>query len=117
MYAYIGLEDDNMSPILRPGSLVMIDEERRHVLDGEWANEHERPIYFVELRDRYICSWCQVRDSLLTVVPYPTSKAQVRTFSLADEAEVVGQVVSVAMRLNLPTPTTRAQGITPPARS
>ncbi len=117
MYAYVGLEDDNMSPLLRPGALVMIDEERRHVLNNDWVNEYERPIYFVELRDRYICSWCQVCDSKLTVVPHPTSKAQVRTFNLANEAEVIGQVVSVAMRLNSPTPTIRVQGITPPARS
>jgi len=33
-YGLIGLEDRSMSPILRPGSLVQIDEERRRITDG-----------------------------------------------------------------------------------
>lgn len=107
MYAYIGLEDDRMSPILRPGSLVLIDEQRRHVESGEWKNEYERPIYFIELRQGFVCGWCQVGDGQITVIPHPTSHSPVRTFSLANEAEVVGQVVSVATRLvplSPPTP-------------
>lgn len=99
MYAYIGLEDDTMSPILRPGSLVMIDEHRRRVQTGEWRTEYERPIYFIELRDCFLCGWCEVKHSSITVVPHPTSTMPLRTFSLTNEAEVVGQVVSVAMRL------------------
>lgn len=99
MYAYIGLDDDTMMPLLRPGSLVTIDPERRDVLKGGWRDEYERPIYLVELRDGYLCGWCQVEGLHLTVVPYPTSTAPLRTFRLSTEAEVIGQVVGVAMRL------------------
>lgn len=99
MYAYIGLKDDTMFPILRPGSLVMVDGERRHVASEGWNNEYDRPIYLIELRDGYVCSWCHVEDAHLTVHPHPASKAAPRTFNLAREAEVIGQVVGVAMRL------------------
>jgi len=102
MYAYIGLEDDTMDPLLKPGSLVMIDGERRQVNGDGWKNEYERPIYFVELRDGYVCGWCHVLESHITIVPHPISKAPPRTFSLTTEAEVIGQVVAVAMRLVLP---------------
>lgn len=102
MYAYIGLDDDTMMPLLRPGSLVMIDPERRDVLPGGWRTEYERPIYLVELRDGYLCGWCQIEDLRLTVVPYPTSTAPLRSFRLSTEAEVIGQVVGVAMRLVSP---------------
>jgi transcriptional regulator with XRE-family HTH domain len=116
MYAYIGLEDDTMGPLLRPGALVMIDEERRHVTEGRWKSEHERPIYFVELKDGYLCSWCSIYGSRLTAVPHPTSTAPIRTFSLATEAEVIGQVVGVAMRLVPIAPANREHAAAPPER-
>jgi transcriptional regulator with XRE-family HTH domain len=98
-YAYIGLEDYTMYPLLRPGSLVMIDGERRQIASDGWNNEYERPIYLVELRDGYLCGWCDVSKSHITIVSHPVSKTPLRTFSLATEAEVIGQVVAVAMRL------------------
>lgn len=114
MYAYIGLEDDTMAPLLRPGALVMVDSERRKIVERGWATEHDRPIYLIELKDGYICSWCSIAGSQITVIPYPTSTAPVRVFSLATEAEVIGQVVGVAMRLVPTAPASRAHGATPP---
>lgn len=99
MYAYIGLEDNTMYPLLRPGSLVMVDGERRQVASGGWNNEYERPIYLVELRDGYLCGWCHVSESDITILPHPISKTPPRTFSVVNEAEVIGLVVALAMRL------------------
>lgn len=99
MYAYIGLEDDTMYPLLRQGSLVMIDENRRNVASGGWNNEFERPIYLIETRDAYLCGWCRVDGAEITIIPHPISSAPIRTFNLTTEAEVIGQVVSVAIRL------------------
>lgn len=104
MYAYIGLEDYTMCPLLHPGALVMVDGERRQVARDGWKNEYERPIYLIELRDGYRCAWCQVSGSRITLIPHPISTVPVATFSLANEAEVVGQVVGVAMRLVPPAP-------------
>ena len=116
MYAYIGLDDNTMSPLLRPGALVMVDEERRDVADMRWSNELERPIYLIEFRAGYLCSWCEVSGSMLTAVPHPTSGAHVRSFNLATEVEVIGQVVGVAMRLVPSVPPNRARGVPLPAR-
>lgn len=99
LYAYIGLEDETMYPLLRKGSLVMVDEKLRSVTSGGWNNEFERPIYLVETRDEYLCGWCCLEGSKIMIVPYPISPTPIRTFSLSTEAEVIGQVVSVAMRL------------------
>jgi transcriptional regulator with XRE-family HTH domain len=98
-YGYVGLTDRTMFPLLRPGALVMVDPQRRSVQRSGWKSEYDRPIYFVELRDGYRCAWCQVEGNRLLVVPHPVSNAPIETFSLASEAEVVGQVVGVAMRL------------------
>jgi len=98
-YGYVGLTDRTMFPLLRPGAIVMIDPQRRNVLRQGWKSEYDRPIYFIELRDGYRCAWCQVEGNRLMVIPHPVSNTQVETFSLASEAEVVGQIVGVAMRL------------------
>jgi transcriptional regulator with XRE-family HTH domain len=101
-YGYVGSTDRTMFPLLRPGSLVMIDPERRRIQQNGWKNEFERPIYFVELREGYRCGWCQVDGSRLTLIPHPISSLPVQSFSLASEVDVLGQVVGVAMRLAAP---------------
>ena len=117
MYAYIGLSDNTMFPILRPGSLVMVDGERRQVPSEGWNSEYERPIYLIELHDGYLCSWCHVAGSQVTIHPHPASKVAPRTFSLTTEAEVIGQVVGAAMRLVPQAQTTQVRDTALPMRS
>ena len=38
-----------MYPLVRPGSLVQIDDSRTQIRQTGWTNEFERPIYFFEL--------------------------------------------------------------------
>jgi transcriptional regulator with XRE-family HTH domain len=99
LYGYIGLKDFMLYPLLRPGSFVQIDDERNQVQPGPWKSELDRPIYFVELRDGYACSWCELHGNRLMLVPHPLSPCSIRQFAYPDEAEIVGQVTAVAMRL------------------
>lgn len=98
-YGYIGTSDFTMYPLLRPGTFVQIDSEIASIRPSAWRTEFDRPIYFVELRDSYACSWCDLAGSQLTLLPHPLSACSVRQFSYPDEAEIVGQVTAVAMRL------------------
>jgi hypothetical protein len=98
-YGYVGSEDFTMYPILPPGSFVQIDETRSKVSDGVWRSEYERPIYFVETRDGHTCCWCSMRRENLILQPHPLSPVPVRVLRHPQEAEVIGQVVGVAMRL------------------
>jgi len=99
LYGYVGLRDYTLYPLLRPGSFVQIDQKIRKIRPARWRTEHDRPIYFVELRDGYACSWCEIQDGYLLLLPHPLSPASVRRFSYGTEAEIVGQVTAVAMRL------------------
>jgi transcriptional regulator with XRE-family HTH domain len=99
IYGVIGLSDYTMWPLIRPGSIVQIDGNERKLLPIKWENEHERPIYFVELRDQYFCSWCEIREGHLLVVPYPNSRCEIRRFPYPREADIIGRVTGVAMRL------------------
>lgn len=99
LYGYIGLRDLTLYPLLRPGSFVQIDGALNEIQEGPWRFELERPIYFIELRDSYVCSWCELHENRLVLVPHPLSPCGVRQFAYPDEAEIVGQVTGAAMRL------------------
>jgi len=98
-YGYIGLEDYTMYPLLRPGSFVQVDTLTRRSVAADWRTEFDRPIYFLELRDSYACSWCEVKGNQITLIPHPLSGWPTRQFAYPDEAEIVGQVTAVAMRI------------------
>jgi transcriptional regulator with XRE-family HTH domain len=99
MYGYIGLQDTMLHPLIRPGSLVQIDPSQRKISKGKWASEFDRPIYFIELRDGYLCSWCQLERGQLIAIPHPQSGLAIRHFEYPAQAEVVGRVTGVAMRI------------------
>jgi len=52
-YGYIGLDDFNMYPLIRPGSLVSLDPTQNKLRPTVWRTEYDRPIYFLEYRLRY----------------------------------------------------------------
>jgi len=98
-YGYVGTEDFMMYPILLPGSFVQVDESRNKIMEGSWCSENERPIYFVETRQGYKCCWCSLKNSQITLQPHPLSSEPGQVLRYPQEAEVIGQVVGVAMRL------------------
>jgi transcriptional regulator with XRE-family HTH domain len=99
-FGYVGTEDWTMYPILQPGSFIQVDESKRRVEKGAWASEYERPIYFIETRAGFACAWCSVEGTNLVVQPHPLSGQRVRLFRYGYDAEVIGQVVAIAMRLD-----------------
>lgn len=98
-YGYVGIQDYYMYPLLRPGSFVQIEARQSKSDTSEWRSEFDRPIFFVELREGYACSWCETRGSRITLIPHPLSGCGIRQFAYPSEAEIIGQVTGVAMRL------------------
>jgi transcriptional regulator with XRE-family HTH domain len=93
IYARLGSSDITMYPMIRPGALLKIDTSQDKLTTGTWRNEHERPIFFIELREAYACGWCEWQGNQLLIIPHPSSPAGVRRFTYPREAEVVGRVV------------------------
>lgn len=93
-YAVIGTEDDSMVELLPPLSLVEIDTTQATVQTGVWKTLRERPIYLVWHTDGYTCSWCQLGERELLLVPHPLSRQPVRRFKIPREASVIGRVVN-----------------------
>lgn len=98
-YGYVGTQDFTLYPILPPGSFIQVDESRNRVIEGSWRSEYERPIYFVETREGHTCCWCSMRREEIILQPHPLSPVPVRILRHPQEAEVLGQVVGVAMKL------------------
>jgi len=101
-YGYIGKSDRRMGPVLRPGSIVLVDTSRREIEDGEWGNEYDRPLYFVEIRGGYRCGWFHKEKTRLTMQPHVLSGCTVEAWRMPDEAEVAGKVVGMVTYLNEP---------------
>ncbi len=98
-YGYVGNEDLTMYPILPPGSFIQVDESKNRVSEGGWQSEYERPIYFVETRSGYTCCWCAMAGEAIILQSHPLSPVAARVLRYPQEAEVIGQVVGVAIRL------------------
>jgi len=98
-YGYIGSEDLTMYPIIPPGSFVQVDETKSKVMEGSWRSEYERPIYFVETRAGHTCCWCSLTGDDIILQPHPLSPAAARVLRYPRDAEVIGQVVGVAIKL------------------
>jgi len=99
-YGFVGIEDFTMYPLLMPGSFLQIDERRNKVVEGHWRSEYERPIYFVEMREGFTCCWCKLQENRIVLQPHPLSPAAVRDYKYPQEAEILGQVVGIAMRFD-----------------
>jgi transcriptional regulator with XRE-family HTH domain len=99
LFGYVGLEDYTLYPLIRPGSFVEIDDRQNKIKAGKWENEFERPIYFVELREGYACSWCELNGNQLILIPSPQSRTQIRQLRYPTDAGIVGRVTVVTMTL------------------
>ena len=75
------------------------DPKLRQVKNTGWTNEYERPVYFIELHGEFRCCWCQCEGGKLILIPHPLSSFAPEVYRHPEEAEIVGQVVGVAMRL------------------
>jgi transcriptional regulator with XRE-family HTH domain len=98
-YGFVGTDDWSMNPAVPAGSLLVIDDSKRRIQTTGWRNQDERPIYFLEHRDGFYCRWCSLKDGMLSLIPDPSSDAPILTFR-ADEIDVVGQVIGLAMSLD-----------------
>jgi hypothetical protein len=104
LYGYIGTEDKTMAPLLPPGSFVQIDAKQNRIRKGPFKKSSSeshfaRPIYFLDIRTGYACTWCELKDRVLTLVPHPDSGVETRSYRFPDEVSVVGRVTAVTMSI------------------
>jgi transcriptional regulator with XRE-family HTH domain len=94
LYGFVGMDDYTLYPFVRPGAFVRIDTRQKKVL-SVWHGDHDRPIYFVELREHYVCTWCEMLDGRLILVPSQQSKRRTQHVRYPAEATIVGRVTGI----------------------
>lgn len=97
----IGRRDRMLEPMVRAGSIVLIDTQKRAIASRrDWTHEFDRPIYFLITRSGYVSGFCELdRDSeWLTLVPHPLSYESSKRWRFRKEIEVIGTVAAVLMR-------------------
>jgi transcriptional regulator with XRE-family HTH domain len=98
----IGHRDQLLDPMIRAGSIVLIDLQKTSITSRKHlSHEFDRPIYFLLTRNGYVCGWCELdKESVwLTLIPHPFSRARSQRYKYREEIDVIGQVVAVFMRL------------------
>lgn len=100
-YGQIGTSDYRMYPLIRPGSLVQLEECRKPAPAPrvEFRTEFDRPIYFVETRTSYLCCWCEFERGRLIAIPHPLSPYRIEQYLYPSEAELVGVLTGLVIRL------------------
>ena len=103
----IGLKDKTMDPMIRPGTIVLINPLRRAIAHRrEWTNEFDRPIYFLLTRKGCVCTWCEL-DKIgewLSSYPHPLSYVAPERWRYPREVDVIGRVAMLIQRLEEPKP-------------
>jgi hypothetical protein len=97
----IGRRDRTLEPMIRAGSIVLIDTQKRAIASRkEWTHEFDRPIYFLLTRSGYVSGFCELdkQSDWLTLVPHPLSYETSRRWRYKKEIEVIGTVTAVFMR-------------------
>jgi hypothetical protein len=97
----IGSRDRMLEPMIRAGSIVLIDTQKRAIAGRkEWTHEFDRPIYFLITRTGYVSGFCELDKEAewLTLVPHPLSYETSKRWRFRKEIEVVGTVAAVFMR-------------------
>jgi hypothetical protein len=98
-YGVVGLSDYTMYPLVRPGSFLRVEKPKRSPRARSYSSEYQRPMYFIEHRTGYVCSWCEIRGNRLLSIPHPLSPCSTREFAYPDDAEIAGVVTAIAMPL------------------
>jgi hypothetical protein len=82
---------------------AVFDPQRAAADGGDRLRRVVSLIFFVELRERYVCSWCEMHDGRLILIPSHESKRRAQHVRYPAEATIVGRVTGVSMDLVEPS--------------
>jgi hypothetical protein len=77
---------------------VRIEPRQKKIPSVNWHSD-DRPIFFIELRERYVCTWCEMHDGRLILIPTQQSKRRSQQVRYPAEATIIGRVTEVSMDL------------------
>ena len=99
MYGYVGSEDFTMYPLLPPGTFLQVDEARNKIEQANVAFRTGASHLFRGNPRRLYLLLVQSERRDIVLHSHPLSPVPVRVLRHPQEAEVIGQVVGIALKL------------------
>jgi hypothetical protein len=97
---WVGREPNPLHPYLTDALLVIVNRRKRKPVYFRSKSFWEQPLYLILKRDgTYLCACCGIENGSLVVHPYSQQLFRPIQLRNHDEAEIVGQVVTIARRL------------------
>ena len=95
LYVVIGEHDTNASPVVPPGSRVLVNKLLTNVRTVKNVSFHERELFYVLTPNGLTCMYAElVQGTKIVLIPHPASGNDREEFNL-DEITIIGQVVGV----------------------
>ena len=99
-FFWIGGEQNALHPSLTNGLLVIVDRRKRRPFHFRSKPIWQQPIYVLEKRDgTYLCACCGIEGGNLVVHPYSEHFYRSEQLRYRQDAEVIGQIVTIARKL------------------
>jgi hypothetical protein len=99
LYGYIGADDYTSIPSSAQVQSCRSINDRKGFLLWNWHTDHDRPVFFVELHEKYICCWCEMHSGQLILIPSQQSQRRTQHVRYPTDATIIGRVTAVAMTL------------------
>jgi len=97
---WTGAEQKPLHPKLVNALVVLVDRRKKRPVHYRSKPLWQQPIYLLQKRDgSYLCGCCSVENGFLLLHPYSSHLYRHLKLRYHDEAEVIGQIVTMARRL------------------
>jgi transcriptional regulator with XRE-family HTH domain len=99
-FFWVGGESNPLHPALVNGIGVIVNRHRKKPIYVQSNPIWQQPVYVLLRRDgTYTCGCCSLEGGALVIHPYSSTYQQPERLRDHDDAEVVGQIMTVARRL------------------
>ena len=99
-FFWVGGESNPLHPLLVNGLLAIVNRHRKKPFYFRSKPLWEQPVYLLLRRNgTYTCGCCSLENRTLVIHPYSPTYQPPEQLRNHDDAEVIGQVVTVARRL------------------
>jgi len=99
-FFWVGGEPNPLHPLLVNGLLVIVNRHRKKAIYSRSKPLWQQPLYILLRRDgTYMCGCCSPENGTLVVHPYSQSYQRPEHLRNRYDAEVVGEIVTIARRL------------------
>ncbi len=98
---WMGSESEALHPCLRGGLLVFVNRRRKKPFRLRSMPLWRQPLYVLMTREgKYLCAFCTLENGVLVMNAFPEGAQRPQLFRNRQDAEVIGQVVTIVRRLS-----------------